>query len=362
MSISLDVFTTPLLHHRHHNRHPRFKKNLLRFRRRTPFVYIHASKNTAPSVTITTDNVFATTIVATREELFTRAAVSATKFNVKATVNIKNKENRDFQENVVRGLDVVAHLFGNHVTIELVSVDVDPKTKTGKRSKEGVIKDWFHKSGDIVSYKIEFLADTNFGVPGAILVSNKHQQEFFLDSITIEGFYCGPIHFPCNSWVQSQQDHPKKRNFFSNKPYLPEETPKGLKALREEELEDLRGHGTGERKLCDRIYDYDVYNDLGNPDKGIDYVRPTLGTGGIKYPRRCHTGRPPCVNDETCESRLEKPLKMYVPRDEQFEEPKIHTFSLGTYKGQLRHLKPMILACITPDNIDVTSFAEIDKQ
>ena len=56
-----------------------------------------------------------------------------------------------------------------------------------------------------------------FGEPGAITVINRHQQEFFMESITIEGFACGPVHFPCNSWVQSNKDLPGKRIFFSNK-------------------------------------------------------------------------------------------------------------------------------------------------
>ena len=58
----------------------------------------------------------------------------------------------------------------------------------------------------------EFTVDSAFGSPGAITVTNKHQKEFFLESITIEGFACGPVHFPCNSWVQSQKDHPSKKN------------------------------------------------------------------------------------------------------------------------------------------------------
>ncbi|KAF4369696.1 hypothetical protein F8388_015783 [Cannabis sativa] len=39
--------------------------------------------------------------------------------------------------------------------------------------------------------------------------------------------------------------------------------------IREEELANLRGNGTGERQEWDRIYDYDYYNDLGNPVKAL---------------------------------------------------------------------------------------------
>ena len=73
--------------------------------------------------------------------------------------------------------------------------------------------------------------------------------------------------------------------------YLPSETPSGLKRLREEELLILRGNGEGERKSYERIYDYDVYNDLGNPDSSIDLKRPVLGGKEHPYPRRCRTGR-----------------------------------------------------------------------
>jgi lipoxygenase len=76
-------------------------------------------------------------------------------------------------------------------------------------------------------------------------------------------------------------------------PYLPSETPAGLRALREKELRDLRGDGKGVRKLSDRIYDFDVYNDLGNPDKSVNLTRPSLGGKKIPFPRRCRTGRLP---------------------------------------------------------------------
>ena len=76
--------------------------------------------------------------------------------------------------------------------------------------------------------------------------------------------------------------------------YLPTDTPTALKELREKELRALRGDGKGERKFGERIYDYDVYNDLGFPDDGPQHARPILGGNSeFPFPRRMRTGRPP---------------------------------------------------------------------
>lgn len=82
--------------------------------------------------------------------------------------------------------------------------------------------------------------------------------------------------------------------FSVSQTYLPHETPEPLREYRKEELENLRGDGKGERKEWDRIYDYDVYNDLSEPSKGAKHVRPILGgSADHPYPRRGRTGRSP---------------------------------------------------------------------
>lgn len=75
--------------------------------------------------------------------------------------------------------------------------------------------DWsktLETTADRITYRVEFMV-VNFGVPGAITVNNKYQEEFFLESITFEGL----VHFACNSWVQPEKVNTKKRIFFANK-------------------------------------------------------------------------------------------------------------------------------------------------
>ncbi|KAF6146632.1 hypothetical protein GIB67_008918 [Kingdonia uniflora] len=285
------------------------------------------------------------------------------KFKVRAAVTVRNNNKEDFKGKITKHWDNFTDFFGMNVVLELVSTEIDPRKNAPKRSNGAELKDWSKKSNraERVTFIAEFMVETNFGVPGAITVTNKHQKEFFLECIVVEGFVRGPVHFTCNSWVQSKKDHPGKRVFFSNMPFLPSETPAGMKELREKELRDLRGDGKGFRKLSDRIYDYDIYNDLGNPDKGIDFVRPTLGGEAIPFPRRCRTGRPPTDTDMHAESRVEKPLPMYVPRDEAFEESKKNTIAAWRLKGVLHNLLPSLIASFSAKNHDFKGFSDIDS-
>lgn len=171
-----------------------------------------------------------------------------------------------------------------------------------KKSKRSALVGWFEKKdvkAERVVYTADFTVDASFGEPGAVTVLNRHHREFFIESIVVEGFPSGPTHFTCNSWVQPTRVDRDPRVFFTNKPYLPADTPPGLQELRRQELAVLRGEASaaaaGERKLTDRVWDYDVYNDLGNPDKGVEFARPVLGGEKLPYPRRMHTGRPSTV-------------------------------------------------------------------
>jgi linoleate 9S-lipoxygenase len=93
--------------------------------------------------------------------------------------------------------------------------------------------------------------------------------------------------------------HAHARNFhhiFLLQACVKEETPSALLKYREDELAVLRGDGeTADRAFqpWDRVYDYALYNDLGNPDLRRDLARPVLGgSREYPYPRRTKTGRP----------------------------------------------------------------------
>ncbi|KAB2041836.1 hypothetical protein ES319_D02G174900v1 [Gossypium barbadense] len=282
---------------------------------------------------------------------------------VKAVVTIKKKMKENITEKIENQWEMLMNGIGRGILIQLISEEIDPVTNSGK-SVEAFVRGWLPKPQEhdnILQYVADFTLPSDFGRPGAVLITNQHAKEFHLLEIVIQDFDGVPIYFPANTWIHSLNDNPESRIIFRNQAYLPSQTPPGLKDLRREDLLSIRGNGKGERMPYERIYDYDVYHDLGKPDKERDLARPVLGGEERPYPRRCRTGRPASKIDPLCESRIEKPHPVYVPRDEAFEEIKQDTFSAGRLKALLHNLVPLMAATLSSSDIPFTCFSEIDK-
>ncbi|KAJ1401980.1 PLAT/LH2 domain [Sesbania bispinosa] len=283
---------------------------------------------------------------------------------VKAVVTIRKKMKEKISEMVEDQWEYFINGVGQGIQIQLVSEQIDPVTNSGK-SVQSYVRGWLPKPSNvpyIVEYTADFTIPSDFGGPGAILITNLHGKEFYLLEIILHGFSGGPLFFPANTWIHSRNDNPESRIIFRNQAYLPSQTPAGIKGLRREDLLSIRGtHHERERKPHDRIYDYAMYNDLGNPDKDEELARPVLGGEERPYPRRCRTGRPPTRSDPMSESRIEKPHPVYVPRDETFEEIKQDTFSAGRLKALFHNLIPSLAATLSSSDIPFKCFSDIDK-
>ncbi|KAF9597212.1 hypothetical protein IFM89_016353 [Coptis chinensis] len=253
------------------------------------------------------------------------------------------------------GLDGLTDLLGLTLGLELVSSEA----KDGSEAK--LVKGYARQIRQDISeakYECNFQVPVSFGGVGAVTVNNGHRQEVYLNNIVLSGLPQGPVTIACESWLSSKYDNSNARVFFTNKSYLPSQTPSGLKKLREEELESLRGNGDGERKSYDRIYDYDKYNDLGEPDQGENSARPVLGGSKHPYPRRCRTGRGPTHTDPLSEKR--GTLLFYVPRDEAFSDIKQLTFGTKTLRSVLKALIPSLQTALVDANLGFPYFTKID--
>ncbi|GJT82078.1 lipoxygenase 1, chloroplastic [Tanacetum coccineum] len=108
-------------------------------------------------------------------------------FKVRGVLTVRNKVQEDFKETLVKKIDAFAdQLIGRNVILELFSLDIDPKTKAPKKSKEAVLKDWSQKANlksEKVNYTSDILVESDFGVPGAITITNKHQKEPLLGAV-----------------------------------------------------------------------------------------------------------------------------------------------------------------------------------
>ncbi|KAK4794589.1 hypothetical protein SAY86_012583 [Trapa natans] len=256
---------------------------------------------------------------------------------------------------------------GKSASIQLYSAtELDTRTGRGRLTLKASLKNGESKKVKgikAIAYRVKIRVDMEFGIPGAMAITSKHENKFFLKSASFQAqgtqsFIC----FDCNSWVypvERSDDTP--RIFFSNTSYLPSQTPEALEDLRRGELCCLRGNGTGERVESDRIYDYDYYNDLGNPSKGEGHTRPVLGgNASCPYPRRLRTGRPRSQEDPSCESRPVMPsLNVCVPPDEQLNPRKLPGLLSNSIQSLVHFLGPGATSLFRDDYDAFDSFDHI---
>ncbi|XP_013615693.1 PREDICTED: lipoxygenase 6, chloroplastic-like [Brassica oleracea var. oleracea] len=278
-----------------------------------------------------------------------------------AVVKIRKKMREKLTEKVEHQLELLMKAIGQGMLIQLVSEEIDPETGSGRKSSETPVLGLPKARNDsrYLEFTANFTVPTDFGKPGAILVTNLLSSEICLSEITIHDGG-DTILFPGNTWIHSRNDNPEGRIIFASQTWLPSETPAGIKELREKDLKSVRGNGEGERKPHERIYDYDIYNDIGDPRKK-DRVRPILGVPERPYPRRCRSGRPLLSTDTPFESRGKDKDEFYVPRDEVFEDIKRDTFRAGRFKALFHNLVPSIAAALSNLDIPFTCFSDIDR-
>ncbi|QCD79112.1 lipoxygenase [Vigna unguiculata] len=274
---------------------------------------------------------------------------------VKVTATVKRSDGGLLTNLVQGGVQGIEHIIGKTLVFELLSNDLDSKTKFEKKTIKGDAEK-SNEENDEVQYEATFKLGEDFGKVGAVLVENEQSKEMFLKSIVLDGFPHGPLHVTCDSWLQPK-DH-VKRVFFIDKSYLPSQTPSGLRRLREEALKQLRGNGEGERKSSDRIYDYDVYNDLADPDSNLNLKRPVLGASKqYPYPRRCRTGRKHTHSDPSTEKRSSS---FYVPRDDAFSDTKESQFKMNAITTGISAVLESLDAILTDQDLGFRSFEDIE--
>ncbi|KAH7439969.1 hypothetical protein KP509_04G085000 [Ceratopteris richardii] len=274
---------------------------------------------------------------------------------LKATAVLRRRSLTWLADSFFRLEDSIADALGNDVECTLVSGEIDKDSGVSKESKVALMEgSWLFRTksesgnNDKESYSLTFMVEEDFGEPGGMLIKNRHRNWFFLEYSTIQMPLGSDVHFQCSSWIYNYRDYGgTPRVFFSNKMCLPNQTPKGLVHLRTLELEQLRGSGTGERKEPDRVYDYDVYNDLGDADEDEDLARPILrGSEEYPYPRRCRTGRGMTKADPNSEIPTKLLDSVSIPRDEQFDHIKTSNFLVSLIES-------------TKGNDDFDSFLDI---
>lgn len=187
-------------------------------RHRYPSIAVSRVSETTTSTTTSTDRNGSVTSQAAIAK--PKAMATSTGFtSVGAVITIVRKQRLSRDEQMVNAVDVFSDFTGSKVFLQLVSVEIDAATGVGKRSQESFIKDWAEKAtvqADKVQYTAEFRVGGEFGEPGAVLIRNTHQAEFYLESVALR-LPSGTVYFPCHSYIAASVHDPKPRVFFSNK-------------------------------------------------------------------------------------------------------------------------------------------------
>ncbi|KAL1085546.1 hypothetical protein V6Z11_D08G057600 [Gossypium hirsutum] len=236
---------------------------------------------------------------------------------------------------------------GLSVAIRLYSQEnMDQTTRKGIESENAYVmkgKELERKKHEVLSmkvptkvikFKLKFEVTRDFSIPRAFVVENRDKKhEFFLKSVTLHYIKHPDIlkkrkfHFYCDSWVYSNTKIGFKQfssQINSMHLYLPKKTLKGLVELRKKELQKRQAPRLkGEWNPWDRIYDYDVYNNLRDPENGRLYNRSVLG-GSTKFPhpRQLKTGHLNCQHNHSRELEASC-FQFYVPPDERMSDEKL---------------------------------------
>ncbi|XP_040256640.2 linoleate 9S-lipoxygenase-like [Aegilops tauschii subsp. strangulata] len=222
------------------------------------------------------------------------------------------------------------------LSVQLVSATVAGSDGRGMRGEAAAL-DAVIASGE-TELDVELPWDDEaLGAPGAVLVTNHSDLPVYLKLLSLTS---PAVHFVCDGWVYPVGKHPY-RLFFTNDAYVKENTPAALLKDREDELRQLRGEGVPADEPLqkwDRVYDYALYNDLGNPDLRKDLARPVLGgSEEYPYPRRTRTSRPPTKTDPESEARVPVEQEVYIPCDERVG-PAVSAPSLPKLGGHFKSL------------------------
>ncbi|KAF8783840.1 hypothetical protein HU200_000280 [Digitaria exilis] len=221
----------------------------------------------------------------------------------KATVRLQLKEADSTNPAKVADMASQPWLF-----IDMMSSELDPRTGEERYTNPQEAK-YSHMDRTFFIYEATFTVPSSFGPIGAIMVENRYNAEVYVSDVeVVQPKQPGEpsFVFHCDSWITFNPQRPS--------------TPTAMQTRRQAELDAIRGNGHGERVAWERVYDYDVYNDLGDPDTDTSAKRPVLGGEERPYLRRCKT-------DHLSETRVVAAGgDIYVPRDEAFTERKAGAF------------------------------------